>query len=265
VAGGLILCVSLFAILGWIQPVFKKNERIEIPQSVQLILNQGVQTTKKKSAVSEAKKPDKREARPENVQRKPARVQRTLSVEPVAAQTRSRSSSLLKSISFAPSIGNSLGGGVGIAMDFTSDDQSVLEQAKELREYEERRRRIRGERGAGGRGDRGIASGGADGGIGGFDAGITPGDAAYLPAPKYPREAQKDQVEGWVKVRLLISVTGTVENFEIVAAQPTGYFEEAIKDVLPRWRYSPAVDEGGRPIEFWDEVTYQFKLEDAAL
>jgi TonB family protein len=91
-----------------------------------------------------------------------------------------------------------------------------------------------------------------------------PRDETRLQQPRYPQRAIKEQVEGFVRMRLLISTTGRVERHEIIAAQPEGYFERSILEALPSWQFTPAVDESGRPVEHWKDFNYVFKLEDAA-
>jgi TonB family protein len=84
---------------------------------------------------------------------------------------------------------------------------------------------------------------------------------AYQPKPAYPQSARQNEIEGVVQIRVLVSPEGKVVKHEIVASSPKGYFEDAILEVLPRWQFRPASDGKGRPVEFWTEFLYKFKLE----
>ena len=96
----------------------------------------------------------------------------------------------------------------------------------------------------------------------------TPGvakDAKRLPPPRpnYPPAAWQRQIEGSVKVRVLVEVDGSISEFEILSAKPEGYFEQAIEDeVIPNLRYEPAEDADGNPLPSWDTFTYRFSLKD---
>jgi TonB family protein len=81
--------------------------------------------------------------------------------------------------------------------------------------------------------------------------------------PVYPEEAKKNKTEGHVVVRILISMVGSVEEVEIIASKPDGYFDESVVDALAGWTFSPAKDEEGNPVEFWDRYRLEFKLENA--
>jgi TonB family protein len=259
---GLFFTFLLFAILGWIQPVFSKSERIEIPLAVRLAIESGTQAKKGGQASQKVKPQPRTEARAEEKARaKSSNLKRTTAPSTVASQApRARSEAkMLQNLNLFGAVGSAAGTGGGIKIGFSSEEEETLEQGRQHREYMERRRQIRDDPGASrGRSDFGGAGRSA---AGDMDLKLGGAEPAYLPEPDYPKLAEKEQVEGFVKVRLLISVTGAVERFEIVAASPPGYFEESIKKVLPRWRFNPALDEQGRPVEFWEEYTYQFKLE----
>jgi protein TonB len=91
----------------------------------------------------------------------------------------------------------------------------------------------------------------------------TPPRTLQQPRPRYPAAAQKGDIEGSVWVRVLITDGGVVGRHEVVAAHPPGHFEKAVQEVLPQWRFAPARDETGKPMECWKEFRYEFKLEAA--
>lgn len=83
--------------------------------------------------------------------------------------------------------------------------------------------------------------------------------AARVP-PIYPYFARRRGIEGWVKVRFLVDETGQVERTEIVKAEPSGVFEQAVKRSVSRWRFRPGLRDG-KPARAWIETTIRFKLE----
>jgi protein TonB len=85
--------------------------------------------------------------------------------------------------------------------------------------------------------------------------------ATRQPGPKYPDKAIRNEAEGFVRVRVLIGENGAVKSHEILEAEPAGVFEESLESVVPLWQFTPALDEAGRPMEFWKEYKYVFKLE----
>jgi len=97
----------------------------------------------------------------------------------------------------------------------------------------------------------------------------TPGvakGARQLPPPKppYPKAARQANIEGAVKFRALVEVDGTISEYEILTAQPEGYFEETIiESVIPNLRFHPAEDAEGQPLPSWETVIYRFELKDA--
>jgi TonB family protein len=262
---GAVLSFLLFCLLAWIQPVFNKDERIELPIAVKLAL-EGMQAERPRQAAARRRTEVREEARPEPKSRpKPAAPRRAAVQDAPQARAQTQQLTSMKNVSMFSAIGAASGaGGTTLKINFDSADQEVAQKAKDFQRWQDRRSRIRDQFQSGRSGREGDELG-ARAGQGPIEVKIRAADDAYLPPPKYPQRALNEQVEGFVKVRMLISVTGTVEKFEIVAAQPAGYFEEAIKEALPRWRFSPAVDESGRPIEFEEVYTYQFRLEDAAL
>jgi TonB family protein len=92
---------------------------------------------------------------------------------------------------------------------------------------------------------------------------VVPPRATYKPPPGYPRNAQKNEEEGFVRVEMFISPSGAVAEFNILQAEPPGIFEKAVEEVVPLWRFSPALDNFNKPIKCRVEYKFGFKLEDA--
>jgi periplasmic protein TonB len=78
--------------------------------------------------------------------------------------------------------------------------------------------------------------------------------------PPYPRRARRRGVEGWVKVRFLITAKGRVRDLSVLQESPKGVFSKTVLNTVPRWRFKPAKKDG-RPVEVWVEQTINFKLD----
>jgi len=78
--------------------------------------------------------------------------------------------------------------------------------------------------------------------------------------PPYPHRARRRGVEGWVKVRFLITAEGRVRDLSVLQESPKGVFSKTVLNTVPRWRFKPAKKDG-RPVEVWVEQTINFKLD----
>ena len=78
--------------------------------------------------------------------------------------------------------------------------------------------------------------------------------------PPYPRRARRRQIEGWVKVRFLVTKDGSVENLTVLQESPTRVFRRTVMKTVPRWRFKPA-RKSGKSVDVWVEQTINFKLE----
>jgi protein TonB len=62
--------------------------------------------------------------------------------------------------------------------------------------------------------------------------------------PIYPRMAKAQGITGYVVVEFTITVTGEVENIQIIKAEPEDIFEEAVEQALAQWQFSPQLEQG---------------------
>ncbi len=79
-----------------------------------------------------------------------------------------------------------------------------------------------------------------------IDGGASSGSAMaiFKVAPQYPRRAISRGIEGFVDLMFDISPTGKTENIRVIHAQPQGYFENASRKTLAKWKYKPAMEDG---------------------
>jgi TonB family protein len=62
--------------------------------------------------------------------------------------------------------------------------------------------------------------------------------------PVYPRDAERNKIEGWVDVEFTIAADGTTQNLAVRAAEPRDVFEQAAIDSVQRWRFEPILSDG---------------------
>jgi TonB family protein len=91
-----------------------------------------------------------------------------------------------------------------------------------------------------------------------------PPRATYQPRPSFPPEARDKDVEGSLVVRVLVAEDGSVARYEVTGGERRETFEPALPPVVPAWRFKPALDAAGKPIECWKEFTVAFKLENVS-
>lgn len=89
-------------------------------------------------------------------------------------------------------------------------------------------------------------------------------DGRHLGAfqPDYPASEQRREIEGSVRVRVLIGTDGRVKAVELVSSDSPGFFEETRRRALSRWRFKPAT-RGGVPEESWKVMTVRFQIRGA--
>ena len=77
--------------------------------------------------------------------------------------------------------------------------------------------------------------------------------------PVYPMQAKRMGVEGWVKVRFVVTDRGTVERVTMVDACPPEVFDRSVTQCVSGWRFKPGTVEG-MPVNTWAETTVTFHL-----
>ncbi|NTS76736.1 TonB family protein [Catenovulum sp. SM1970] len=67
----------------------------------------------------------------------------------------------------------------------------------------------------------------------------TPPRRTLTVTPKYPEQAYKKGIEGWVWLEFDIDVSGTVKNISILDSYPSKLFTRPILNAVSRWKYEP--------------------------
>jgi TonB family protein len=119
-----------------------------------------------------------------------------------------------------------------------------------------------------GGGDRREGGGGAGGGGGGggedYNRTFNPKEVTRKavitskPEPGFTEEARKNNVTGLVKLRLVLSSSGSVTNISVVKGLPDGLTEKAIA-AARQIRFNPA-QKDGRTVSQWITIEYNFNI-----
>lgn len=78
--------------------------------------------------------------------------------------------------------------------------------------------------------------------------------------PKYPTVAARDGIEGWVKLSFSITASGTVNNIQVIDAEPKRMFNQAARRALAKWKYKPNIQAGKAQAQDGMMVMLDFKL-----
>jgi len=80
--------------------------------------------------------------------------------------------------------------------------------------------------------------------------------------PRYPIDAARDGITGWVRLAFSIDETGSVTDIAVLAAEPANIFNrEAIK-ALRRWKYQPNIVNGVAVKQTNMSVQLDFSIQD---
>ena len=92
--------------------------------------------------------------------------------------------------------------------------------------------------------------------------GLTDGQAIPVVRmePKYPIDAARAGIEGWVKLVFSIDILGQVQDIQVVDAQPSRTFDREAIRALGKWKYKPQIINGVPQVQNGIEVVLDFKL-----
>jgi protein TonB len=83
--------------------------------------------------------------------------------------------------------------------------------------------------------------------------------ATFQPAPVYPFEMKRGNIEGTVDIAFIVDTNGSVINAYVVRSDNAGFEEPALQAVR-RWRFEPGI-KTGRKVRYRMAQTLVFKLD----
>jgi protein TonB len=82
----------------------------------------------------------------------------------------------------------------------------------------------------------------------------------YRVEPRYPINALKRRVEGYVIMQFTIDAAGRPKDIQVIEAKPKRVFEKEAVNALKKWKYQPKVEEGVSVEQFGQTAKVEFKL-----
>ncbi len=76
-------------------------------------------------------------------------------------------------------------------------------------------------------------------------------------APKYPEIATRSDIEGMIRIKMLIGKNGAVEKVEFLKG-PGVFYATSVKATM-HWKFKPAMKDG-KPVRTWLEQSIRFRL-----
>lgn len=74
--------------------------------------------------------------------------------------------------------------------------------------------------------------------------------------PRYPVDAARNKVEGWVRLKFDVAEDGSTQNIEVIEA----IFEYEAKRAFSKWKYKPLLKNGATVITRNMKVQLDFRL-----
>lgn len=78
--------------------------------------------------------------------------------------------------------------------------------------------------------------------------------------PKYPIDAARNGIEGWVVLAFDINAIGEVTNIKVIDSQPKRVFDKAAKQALKKWKYRAKSQDGKAIAQHNFTVQLDFKM-----
>lgn len=79
--------------------------------------------------------------------------------------------------------------------------------------------------------------------------------------PKYPPEAARDGIQGWVQLSYAIAPDGSVTDVQVLAAEPRRIFDKSAIQALKRWKFRPKLEQGKAVVQQGLKVQLDFNLD----
>jgi protein TonB len=81
-------------------------------------------------------------------------------------------------------------------------------------------------------------------------------------SPKYPIQASRDRIEGFVKLSFDINENGETANIKVIDASPEKTFDKQATLAVSKWKYEPLITDGNPVVQKMISVQLDFKLTD---
>jgi TonB family protein len=241
---GLAFAFAIFLFIGWLQPTLRGGERVAMPALIQFRVADTEQPPPPPPQEQPAEEPERK------VRQRPAETRRRAAPRSQLA-SRPQLDLGLTPMALMPGAG----AGVGVNLSFDTAEIGIdgrrMQDEAELRVARRRRKEIEAR-------EMSYQFGGA--GNGALSQFAEPRLIMQV-KPSYPPDAREKKKEGEVWVKILVSKVGDVREIEITWADPEGFFEQAVRDAVSRWRFAPGKDDEGNPVEMWVVAGLEFDLE----
>lgn len=79
-------------------------------------------------------------------------------------------------------------------------------------------------------------------------------------SPKYPIQAARDRIEGFVKLSFDVDEHGATTNIKVIDASPEKIFDKQARLAVSKWKYEPQIIDGKPIIQKVISVQLDFKL-----
>lgn len=79
--------------------------------------------------------------------------------------------------------------------------------------------------------------------------------------PRYPQQAARDGITGWVRLGFTIDESGAVTDIQVLAAEPANTFNREAVRALARWKYQPQWINGKTVRQTGMQVQLDFNLQ----
>lgn len=94
-----------------------------------------------------------------------------------------------------------------------------------------------------------------------FNINYKPASAIVRIDPKYPPQAARDGIEGWVMLNYTIDPTGSVQDINVIDAEPKRIFDREARRALAKWKYKPTIINGMGVNNRGNTIMLEFKLD----
>ena len=79
----------------------------------------------------------------------------------------------------------------------------------------------------------------------------------FSPDPRYPQEAKDKNIQGIVKLNVLVAKDGSVKRISVISGDPL--LAKSSVDTVRHWKYAPTLSKG-KPVEVESTVEISFKI-----